>query len=182
MSAILRIITKAAGWLTVSLAALAVLLLATLMVGPRLMGWEGVVVLTGSMEPALKVGGIAYLEPGTDPSSVKTGDIITFRSLKDPQRMISHRVIEVIDDPAGLRFRTKGDNSQLPDQQLVPAENLVGTIRFDLPYLGYAANELRHRERYYLAVGAPAALLIASELMNIMRELRRLRRRGGAQC
>jgi len=177
MKKAIRAAPAVAGWLVTLAAIMAVLGALTLMVGPRLLGWQGVIVLTGSMEPALKVGGLAFMESESDPTTVKVGDIITFRSTKSPNRQISHRVIELINDDEGLRFRTKGDNSELPDQQLVPAGNLVGKVRFHLPYLGYAADKLRHRENLYLLLGIPAGLVIASELWNIIRELGKARRR-----
>ena len=180
MRNVARITLRLAGWL-VSLALLtAVMGLMALMVGPRLLGWRGVIVLSGSMEPALKVGGLAFVEPTTDAESVQVGDIIAFRSLKNPNQQISHRVIEIVNDADGLRFRTKGDNSELPDQQLVPADNLLGKVRFHLPYLGYAADKLRHRESFYLFLGIPAGLLVINEIFNIWRGLRRGRKEAAS--
>jgi len=166
---------RATSWLVILAAVLGVLGLAVLMVGPRLLGWHGAIVLTGSMEPALKVGGVAFIEPSTDAASVQVGEIITYKSLKDPRKRISHRVIDIVEKEDGLFFQTKGDNSELPDQQPVPASNLVGKVRLHVPYLGYAADKLRHKSNFYLFVGLPAGLLITNELINIFRELRKLR-------
>lgn len=180
MIKVARIVPGLVGWAVTLAVAAALVGALALMVGPRLLGWQGVIVLSGSMEPVLKVGGLAFVEPVSDPTTVKAGDIITFHSLRNPNQQISHRVIEIINDDEGLRFRTKGDNSELPDQQLAPASNLVGKVRFHLPYLGYAADKLRHRENFYLLFGIPAGLLIINELANIMRELRRGRARKEA--
>ena len=156
-------IAVAAGWLVVA-------------AGPRLVGWQSAVVLSGSMEPALNVGDIAFVEGVSDPGDVRPGDIITFRSPDDHSRRVSHRVVEVVNDVNGLSFRTRGDSNELPDQQLIPAENLVGKVRYHLPYLGYIGDWLRGPNGFLLFVGIPGILIIAGELRNIAREVARARR------
>ena len=169
----MRIALKVGRWIVLlgALAALGGML--ALIAGPRLVGWQGVIVLSGSMEPALKVGGVAFVEPLSAPDEVRIGDIVTYRSPNDPETQISHRVVEVINSEGHVSYRTKGDNNELPDQELVPADNLIGKVRFHLPYLGYAVDWLRHRDGFLLFMGIPAALIIASELRNIVRELAR---------
>lgn len=176
MKKVARISLRFAGWAATLAAVVVVLGVLALMVGPRVVGWQGLIIFTGSMEPALKVGGVAFVEPLSNPEEVRVGDIIAYRSLRDRQKLISHRVIEIVADEDGLRFRTKGDASELPDQEPIPAENLVGKVRFHVPYAGYAADKLRHREYFYLLVGIPAALIIAGELWNIARAVRHGRR------
>jgi len=161
--ALLAVVVVVGGWLA-------------LMAGPPLVGWQSAIVLSGSMEPALKVGGIAFVERLSNPEEVRAGDVITFRSPNDPSKQVSHRVVEVVNDGNGLDFRTKGDNNEQPDQQLIPAENLVGKVRFHLPYLGYVVDWLRGREGFLLFVGIPGILIIAGELRNIVREVVRARR------
>ena len=168
---------RLAGWTVTLAAVMAVVGVLALMAGPRLLGWQGLIVFSGSMEPALKVGGLALVEPVSDPSEIQVGDIITYRSLNDPDKQISHRVIEVIDDTEGLRFGTKGDASELPDQQPIPAENLIGKVRFHVPYLGYAADKLRHRDSFLLIMAPLAGLIILGEVVNIARVVRTWRER-----
>jgi signal peptidase len=160
---LLAAVLVAAGWLAV-------------MVGPRLVGWQSTVVLSGSMEPALGVGDMAFIERGSNPSDVRPGDIIAFHSRDDPGKQISHRVVEVVNDGSGLRFQTKGDSNEQPDQQLVAAQDLVGKVRYHLPYLGYIGDWLRGRDGFLLFVGIPGILIIAGELRNIAREVSRTRR------
>lgn len=164
----------------VSIAMVAALLGAiALMAIPRATGVKPVIVLTGSMEPVLMTGGLAFLAPlpaGEDPTvELQVGDIITFRSPKSPKNQISHRIIGIVDSPEGRAFKTKGDNSQQPDPFDVPAENVVGTIDFHLPYLGWIADWMRHRESFYVLVGIPVAIVVIAESQKIVRELRVMR-------
>lgn len=160
---LLSAVLLAAGWLAV-------------MAGPRLVGWQSTIVLSGSMEPALRVGDLAFVERLSDPRQVREGDIITFRSPDDPGKHISHRVVALIDDDGGLRFQTKGDSNKQPDQPLIPARDLVGKVRYHLPYLGYIGDWLRGPEGFLLFVGIPGILLTINELRNIAREVTRARR------
>jgi len=168
---------------------LAVVGVATLVIAPQVAGVKGVIVLTGSMEPALKTGGLAFMRPLTNLDegtvdvrvrrdaldAIEVGDIITFRAWNNPRQQISHRLIEIVDAPSGREFLTKGDNSPEPDRLPVPADAVVGTIEYHIPYIGWLADWARHRNSFLLLVGIPAAAIIAIELSNIVREMRRLR-------
>ena len=77
------------------------------------------VVLSGSMEPKLPVGSLVVAD--TERTNVKIGEIVT------------HRV-------TGLKehgYQTKGDANQEADYDLLQQEQIVGTVVFCIPYLGY---------------------------------------------
>lgn len=182
------------GWvLTVTMVAV-VLGLALLFLGPRALGVQPLIVLTGSMEPTLPTGGIAYMRPlaeassgppevdpnWTPTSAIQAGDIITFRMPRDPRLTISHRVIAVIEDDGGRRFQTQGDNSDHPDARLVPASDVVGTVLFSVPHLGYVADWLRHPTSFLFLLGTPTAIVVLVESAKIARDARRARASRGA--
>jgi signal peptidase len=100
------------------------------------MGWKIGTVVSGSMEPDLGVGQVALAKP-LDPAEIEIGDIIAFKSPEDPESIITHRVIEVVDAEDDLLFQTKGDANTRPDEFLVPAENVEGKIVFHVPYIGH---------------------------------------------
>ncbi|MEO6198060.1 MAG: signal peptidase I [Dehalococcoidia bacterium] len=164
---------KAGEWIAFGCAASAVLAAVLLLVGPRLLGWQGVIVLSGSMEPAMQVGDLAFVDPSADPYDMRVGDIITFRSPHDRGQTISHRVIEVVDTGPGLSYRTKGDANEDPDPETVPVRDIVGEVRVQLPYVGRVAQQLQDRLVFYTILGIPAALLIFHELGSIARQFKR---------
>jgi signal peptidase len=139
---------------------------------PKVLGWHGVIVLTGSMEPALKTGGLAFIDEGVSANSIGAGDIITFR---DPsaERQVTHRVAEVVHDDSRLSFRTKGDANDTADQTLVPAGNLVGREVFAVPEVGNWSNWIRAKDHLFMILWLPAGLVIAGELTNIFKDLRK---------
>ena len=166
----------AGGWLVQ--AAASVVLLATIawLTVPRVAGWEPQVVLSGSMEPALPVGSVAFLDP-RDAAQVRVGDILTFRHPDYPGRLVSHRVVSIETGERGeLSIRTKGDANDSADPWVVSADQVVGVVVFHLPYAGYAHRFVRTPAGFGLLIGVPAALVAVGELGNIARQVRRLRR------
>jgi signal peptidase len=163
-------------WAGVIAVAAAMIAIAAVIVVPRAMGWQGMVILSGSMEPDLPVGGLAFVESLSQDelAEVQPGDIITFETGR-LSSLISHRVVEVIPGEDGPSFITKGDANTAPDGAPIAAERVVGQVRYDLPYLGRVVEKLQNRSTYYLFIGIPAALLIATELWNIVKEVRRYR-------
>lgn len=168
-----RLLTCARYVVQVAVAAVA-LAAATLLVLPKAMGWQGVIVLTGSMEPTLDVGGVAFIDP-VRPEEVRTGDVVTFTRPNSTQQL-THRVIEVVATSDGPRYRTKGDANAIPDDWVVTPKQLVGKVRFALPHLGGAVSLLvDNRSLLGVLMAIPAAILVADELRRWRRE-RRARR------
>ena len=146
-------------------------LLALILV-PRALGWHGVIVLSGSMEPELATGGVAFVDR-IQPSEIRRGDVITFANPFSPDVEVTHRVTEASRDDKGYFFRTRGDANDEADTWTVRPEHLVGKVRLDLPYLGYVAERLADRTGFLLLMGVPAALIVAGEMKSIADELRK---------
>jgi signal peptidase len=148
---------------------------------PRVLGWQGVIVLSGSMEPALKTGGLAFVEPA-EPTDVKINDVITYRR-ENSKTLITHRVIDIQTGAEGLEFTTRGDANADPDILNVRETQLVGVVHYFVPGVGDVIHPLHDRTNYYVFIGIPAALLILNEAWSIAAELRKARKNreaGGA--
>lgn len=94
------------------------------------------VVLSGSMEPALKTGGIIFTD--TEKTMPGIGDIITYR-LGD--MLVTHRVTDKRDSA----YITRGDANEGEDAAPVMQEQIVGTVVFFIPVLGYVAAFLQKK-------------------------------------
>jgi signal peptidase I len=107
--------------------------------GPRFFAYETFIVRSGSMEPAIRTGSIVVVEP-VSPTSIKVGDVITYRRPEDPDNTITHRVVGVR-APAGLAsapvFRTKGDANNAPDPWEVQLQGIAWRQLFSVPLAGY---------------------------------------------
>jgi len=146
---------------------------------PFLVGGKWVMILSGSMTPALEVGGLALTWP-VDPATVKVDDIITYEAPAGPDVMVAHRVMEVLDGES-LGFQTKGDANEERDSYIVGAKDVIGKVRFHIPRLGYATGYTRDLARtrlgFGLLLGIPGALIIAAEVRNILSYLDPRKRR-----
>jgi signal peptidase len=138
------------------------------MVAPLWTDWGFRAVVSGSMEPAIPIGSLVVVEP-TDPTSIRYGDVVTFESPEERGMVVTHRVIEVNGPADGRLFRTQGDANDDVDLVQVPAENVLGQVRFHLPYLGYLAQYIRTRQGWLYLVLIPGAALVVIELARILK-------------
>lgn len=108
----------------------ALLLIVSVSVLPRIFGIKPYIVLSGSMEPAIQTGSMAYINGKTDPYAIHTGDIITYK-LAD--NTVTHRVV----DETLTSVITKGDANEENDFSPVLRSAILGKYLFSIPYLGY---------------------------------------------
>ena len=114
------------------------------------------IVMSGSMEPTLKTGGIVFTDTKrTEPS---VGDIVTFRNAKGK---VSHRVVA----KQKQSYITKGDANNTEDVSLLEPEQIIGTVILTVPLLGYAAELLKEK-----TVGMLLLLMIFQELVFLVIE------------
>ena len=153
-----------------TLIVIAVVALAILLAGVRIVGLTPYVVLSGSMEPNYHTGSLIY-DKKVDPFTLKEGDVITFMVSEDT--LATHRIVGVVpdeDEPGTIRFRTKGDANDAEDGTLVHYKNVVGTPVFTIPYLGYFSNWITHAPGKYIAITAAVVFLILLFLPDMLKK------------
>lgn len=74
------------------------------------------------MKPTLNKWDLILVKE-TDEDNIKENDIITF---KKDERIITHRVIGILDTGTVKEFVTKGDNSNKKEQFIIKQENIEG--------------------------------------------------------
>jgi len=141
------------------------IVLAALMVLPKVVGMTPLAVLSGSMEPTYHVGSLVYVK-SVDPSEVKQGDTITFKISDDT--MVTHRVVAV--DTVNQCFYTKGDANNTVDGGNVTYDNLVGKPLFTVPYLGYLAVYAQTKSGMIILVTIILVVLILTFLPDFLFE------------
>jgi len=125
-------------------------------------------VLSGSMEPEIKLGSTVLVKPADE---YKVGDVVTFRNPKTPDQTTTHRIFEIRKEDEIEAYVTKGDANDAPDTREVLKENIVGKVLFALPYLGYAVNAAKKPAGFVILIIIPATMIIYSEAMNIKEEV-----------
>lgn len=148
------------------IAALAVI--AVVVVGPRFLPYQALVVRSGSMSPAIPTGSVAFYrkEPSTE---VRVGQVILFAEPGDPTIHITHRVVQIVSSSTGTYFVTKGDANAGPDDWRVPATGTGWYVVYHVPYLGYAIADLSGEWFHWILLGLPAFALAAIFLYELLR-------------
>lgn len=100
----------------------------------NIFGYKSFVILTGSMEPNLNPGDMIFTKKANE-NSLKIGDIITFQTTSTTSTT-THRIVDIITQEGKTYYQTKGDNNNSNDTDLVPFENIVGTMQFRISKIG----------------------------------------------
>ena len=101
-------------------------------------------IISGSMEPILKVGGILYYEK-INLDDFKKDDILVYQL---NEHIVSHRIVNINE----YGFETKGDNNNSNDSYIVDKNNVIGRgNNWSIPYIGYYADFI-YNHKYLLIV------------------------------
>jgi signal peptidase I len=154
--------------LSLLLTAVAAVLLLAFTAVPSALGYKTYIVLSGSMEPAIRTGAVV-VAAAVPPSTLKVGDVIVYNR-SDADERITHRIIDVQNDGGKQTFTTKGDANGSPDSWTVQyAQNTAGKVMFSVPYVGYVNNVLGSAQGRLVFVIVPVAVLGGMWLWQIWR-------------
>lgn len=132
---------------------------------PSLIGADyALTVLSGSMEPAIGTGSIVFVAE-TPPEQINEQDVITYRD--DGGNLVTHRVVKKHEAEESLRFETKGDANEYPDGEPVYRGDVVGTVMFSIPFIGYVVSFGNTTAGYVTLVLVPVMLFIFNELWEL---------------
>lgn len=145
------------------------ILLAVILVGFRLFGFQIFTVLSGSMEPDLPVGSLVYVQ-SVDPTTLQVGDDISY--LVAENTVVTHRIVEILpdeEDPSILRFSTQGiANETVDTTPPVHMNNIIGKVAFHLPLLGYLTAWVQGVPGRYITVAFASVLILVTFLPDIL--------------
>lgn len=102
-----------------------------------LLPYKPVAVMSNSMASAFRRGDIVIAKKISKNKidTLQVGDVLEYKLDKST---IIHRIIEIKDGDEGKKiFITKGDNNNMADAEPVAEEQVVGIVKFSVPYLGY---------------------------------------------
>lgn len=149
-----------APWLVRGVVGLAVAVFALLAVGPHVLGYRTMTMLTGSMAPMIEPGDVTVVTP-VAVEDVTEGMVITYHQPIGNRSLVTHRVVEVQRDATGsVTVRTKGDANEAIDPWTATLEgDTAYRVRAVVPELGHLIQALRAPVlTQVLLYGAPALL------------------------
>ena len=123
------------------------------------------IVLTDSMYPEIKGGDLILCEK-VEATEIKERDIISFFDpASNGSSVVTHRVVEVIEQDGKLFFRTKGDNNNTEDRLAVPENNLVGRYKTRIPAIGNVAMFMSTTSGLIICVVVPMVVLVGYDFL-----------------
>lgn len=133
-------------------------------------GNRALIVRSGSMSPALGVGDLVIVrEYGGE---YREGQVIAFRGARSDV-VVTHRVAEVRREGESVRYVTKGDANDAPDEGVVTADLVLGRKVVRVPYIGWLLSFGKTKLGFIAFIVVPALLVMAGDVVVIVREVRR---------
>ena len=126
---------------------------------PGVLGVKPAVVLSGSMDPAIQVGDLIFVND-CDPASLKEGDVVCYLS---SGKAITHRIVSIAEGDDGQpRLVTKGDANNAEDRLAVSFDQVQGQWSgARVPGLGNAILFMQTPAGMILFIVCPLALFFA---------------------
>lgn len=138
-------------------------------------GNKALIVRSGSMEPTIGVGSVIVARSIVNGTYSK-GDIIAFRSEKNPETLITHRIVSVEKGPIDVSYKTKGDANEEVDGWIVKEKNVLGKTYIVIPYIGQILAFAKSDIGFPLLIILPAIFVILIEAFSIVREIKKRKR------
>src|SRR3954451_1307914 len=147
-------------WFVRGLVVVAALAFTVLAIGPHVLGYRTMTMLTGSMSPQIDPGDVVISTP-LDVQDVTEGMVISYHIPIDDHRVVTHRVVSVEHAADGtVTVQTKGDaNTAIDPWQATLQGSTAYQVRAVIPELGHVIEALRAPVvSKALIYGAPALL------------------------
>ena len=139
---------------------------------PSILGVRIFSIQTESMYPTLLPGDLIFDTGVKDPGELRTGDIITYWTVINGERVLNTHTIHEIYDGGGFRiFETKGDNNTSVDPLTVHESEVVGQYVFRIGGLGKVFDYLQTSTGFLLVIVLPVFLFFLYHLIQFFRVL-----------
>ena len=113
------------------------IVIGVLFIGLFLYGIQPYVVESGSMEPAIKIGSVCFINRKADYNEMHEGDIIAFKI--NDKKFATHRIKSITDEG----FETKGDANSGIDGIITTRDNFLGKNVFSIPNVGFIVKSIQ---------------------------------------
>ena len=145
---------------------------------PSVFGWKPFIVLSGSMEDTIMPGDL-ILTKEIDVSELKEGDVISYRTNK--YTVITHRIINIVDEEGERKYYTKGDNNDTDDINHVCNNQIEGIYRYRIPELGKIALNLQKPIGIVICIALPLIIVLIAQFADSKRQEREVKEKEKKQ-
>ena len=133
---------------------------------PSVGGTFPMIVLTDSMYPDIKSGDLIICKE-IDPEEIEVGDVISFY---DPAgngtAVVTHKVIDILEEEGKRSFRTKGINNNTEDKLPVSADKVIAEYSgIRIPAAGNVAIFMQTTAGLIICVIVPIVLFVGYDIL-----------------
>lgn len=138
---------------------------------PSILGLRLMSIQTPSMKPTINDGDL-IISTAVDVNDLRPGDIITYWTVIQGERVLNtHRIDTIYDGEGFLIFETKGDANPSVDPLTVHQKEIVGKYQFRIGGLGKVFDYLKEPEGFFLVVVIPVFIFFIFHLVQFFRAL-----------
>lgn len=139
---------------------------------PSLFGIRVLSIQTESMYPVLNPGDLIFDTPVKDAGELRVGDIITYWTVINGERVLNtHRITAIYDGGDHLIFQTKGDNNTIEDTLTVHEAEVVGKYAGRVGGVGKVVDYLQTSTGFLIVIVLPVFLFFLYHLIQFFRAL-----------
>ena len=140
---------------------------------PSILGVRVFSIQTKSMYPTFESGDLIFDKAVKDSSELEIGDIITYWTVIDGQRVLNtHRIIQIYDGGGYLIFETQGDNNTVADALTVHESEIVGVYSGKkIAGAGKIFDYLQTSTGFLIVIVIPVAIFFLYHLIQFFRVL-----------
>ena len=125
---------------------------------PSIFGVKNFIVLSGSMKPTIDIGDIVLVK---ETPEIKKKDIVAF---KVDGSVVTHRVVDIIEEGNEVFYQTKGDANKTVDPDLIKFEDIEGKYIFKIGVVGKIILFLKTDFGIFYFIGAFLIYLFLSNM------------------
>lgn len=135
-----------------------------------LLGYIPLTIESDSMSPTFKKNDLIISHEIDDINDLEKGDVITFWTLIDGQKVRNtHRIVDINDVNGNKNFVTRGDNNSRDDDISVYGVDIIGEwTGVKIPGFGGVMDFLRTKTGFFICVLIPMALFFLFELYKLI--------------
>jgi signal peptidase I len=167
-----RNLYKFVKWGAASLFIVVLGLLAAVML-PPLVGGRTLVIISGSMEPAIPVGAAVVLRQ-VPVGDLQVGDVIAYTPASAGAIPIVHRIVDITERDGQRYFTMRGDANQSADNKAVTLPATAWRVWYNIPAAGYVINFASRPFGTFMFIIVPAVVLAALKLVEWRKSRRAL--------
>jgi signal peptidase len=139
---------------------------------PSILGVRPFTVQTDSMYPILKPGDLIIDVAVKDYRELRVGDIITYWTIIEGQRVLNtHKIAGIYDGGDYLIFETMGEKVNQTDVLTVHESEIVGIYKFRVPGVGKVLDYLQTPTGFMIVIVLPVLLFFVFHLVQFFRVL-----------